>query len=119
MTSEFLRPLTSEKYDGWTDEVNTYQRFEDILRELLYADRRSAEALMWIIDWAVRTPGLEGLGINPLAAFACELHFGALPRNLESVFVPLLRRCPGVELLAHNAEACLREIANREQAGAV
>ena len=108
-----LQDLTAEQYDGWFEEINAYQRFEDILRELFYRDRRSAEALIWIVQWAAETPGLHDFGTNPLAAFANVLRH-PLPRDLEVEFIPLLERCLRIDSLAHNAQACLRAIRLRQ-----
>ncbi len=111
---QLLSDLTAEQYARWNDEINTYQRFEDCLRELFYADKRSAEALIWIVEWASTTRDFADFGVNPLAAFVYQLD-RPLPRELETKFVPLLERCLSVEPLVHNAEACLREIRKRER----
>ena len=77
---QLLSHLTLEHYDQWTDEINTYQRFEGVLRELFYADKRSAEALIWIVEWSLTTPGLGDFGVNSLAAFVYQLDLPR-PRN--------------------------------------
>jgi hypothetical protein len=106
---EVFGDLTLERY--W-DQVETYQRFEDALRELFYADYRSAEALLWIVRWAASAPDFHEFGMNALAAFANMLK-DPLPRNLETVLIPLLQECLSIEPLRHNAAACLRSIADR------
>ena len=82
-----LAGVTLEAYGRWTEECNLYQRFEDILRELFYADERTLEALVWIVEWSATTPGLAGFGINPLAILASKLERRPLPRIVEREFL--------------------------------
>lgn len=108
-----LGGLTLELYDAWTEECNVYQRFEDILRELFYADERTLEALLWIVEWSVGALGLADFGINPLAIIASQLERRPLRRFDDQDLIESLQRWAQHPELNHNATESINRILRR------
>lgn len=99
---------------GPTEEWEMRQRLVSILREFLYHDGRSFDALMYIAAQAVQTPGeYDSNGVNVLAGIYCYLNRGGcVPWSDEQLTLTLQRYAHSTPL-AHNARACLRIMVRR------
>ena len=100
--------------DMTIEECAELGRLVDILRELLFADGRTLEALLWIARFAADHPEHEDEGINPLAAirFLCD---GPLPRHTDEEMIAVFTPLMDVPALEHNARECRNAIFRRRR----
>lgn len=97
--------------------IDDRQRFVQILREMLYTDGRTLNALLWIADQAYSNPErYGGNGLNSLAGIWCFLQRADLTEESKKNLRAWMNRFQEEkEYLAFNAEQCLRLLDSQDR----
>lgn len=92
--------------DADTRDQDTFQRFGDVLRALLYYDGRTLEACLRVAQLAYEHPEVEVAGINALAAIANYIRSGGVTQPSSMALRVTLERYMTHPALFHNAREC-------------
>ncbi len=106
LSKEFF---TSDEADGYD-----LQRFAAILREMLYTDGRTMQAMLWIAEQAYQTPSrYGGHGLNALAGICNFLRRYKLDDQARLKMRTWMERFQQEpRYLAHNAGHCIQLLDN-------
>lgn len=88
------------------DAYRRHARFEGVIRELLYRDRRTLRALLAVLDWLVDSSADCGYGLSLLAYINCVLRPGPIPGYPDEELVRKFERYIDTPHLHHNASEC-------------
>jgi hypothetical protein len=110
----FYVDLTNRLFPGYPHDWERRQRFVSILREFLYHDGRTFDALLAVADEAVRSPDeYDSNGVNSLAGISCYLHMNRPVPFSDEELLARLARFSQTAALAHNARNCRDAILER------
>jgi hypothetical protein len=112
MNSEYYEQLVPEFFEDEGENWEERQRFVQILREMLYRDGRTLNALLSIAEIAAQFPDIyEPNGVNALAGIGCYLNCTQLEAEKVPPLIQILRKyASNSTTLATNARACLRAL---------
>jgi hypothetical protein len=103
--SAYLPTVPDGLFRSASPKIDLHFRLEQILRELLFHDGRTFNAILCIVDWANEHPGNVELGMNPLgwvyAYFQSPRHIGYTKQELLQLFDRYMKN----KTLAGNADS--------------
>ena len=113
---EIARQHLSELESNYSQQpfeinLDTYYKFDQCCRELIYFDGRTFDACFFMLGWCLPRPKFTcDMGVNILASLKAGIIRGRLGSTDKMKLIQLLTSCLDHSCLKHNATGCLKRL---------